>query len=1798
MRARSRIGFAVTCLLASSTLVLPALSQGAVAATGARSAPAAQSAPAAATRTTPGGTGTGLTTLGTGGWEVQSSAAATTWTTDSGATQSGAQISTPGFSTSGWLPVTADDAGAVGTEVEALLQNGLCPDDPALQPVNQSSDSPSSVFYSNNMQLCFGNPQTSVGADTNALFDVPWWFRTDFTANLQSGQDAKLVINGVVGQADVWVNGTEVATEATVEGDYTTYSFDVTSLLKSGTNSLALELFPNNPGAMFTLDDVDWNQIPPDNNTGVQFPVQLHVSDALGISNAYVTQNDATDLSSAALTVHADVTNNTTRPQDGVVTASVAPPGGGQPVSVSKKVEVPPGVSQTITFLPKSYKQLDLSHPQLWWPYQMGGQPLYTLTASVSDGGVLSDSAPAVTFGIRSVTTYLTAPSAEEPDGARVFEINGVPFDYRAGGWSENLFLHYSSADLASQLTLIKSMGLDGIRTEGKEMPQDFYNQMDAAGILIDAGFQCCDKWAPSSSGRGVSSQEFHVMYESSLTIGEQLRDHPSVINFSWSDNPPINEQEVASTEGFNQAGFQDPNISSAEYNVSGILGPSGEKEGPYDWVPPTYFYDTTHASNNGNDNDSTLTNVGGSFGFDSEQGSGDTVPTMDSISRFMSPSDQSSLWQSPDAHQYHTNYESTSGQHSGYAFGTLDNLDNAIKARYGSWSSLPQFVQEAQVQNYEDTRAQFEAYIDHWDNEPTPSTGTVYWQLNKGWPTLLWDLYNSDYDEAGSYFGAKKANETLHVLYAYDTGGVTIDNLSGVKQTGLSVESKVYGINGNVLDDQTTSGSLSLQPQQVENGVLTPDVPASTTPPAPAQSYFVETILRQNSTVVDRNVYWLSTQQDVINWNTTEGNPQANNGSALSQYANLTALQSLASEGVQVAADTQPAGNGKLTTTVVLTNPSSNSAVAFFLRADVRRGNPDGSAQSGDNEVLPVDWSDNDVTLWPGQSQTLTATYSASQLGSANPVVSVYGWNVANAVFAAPQTQAAASAVTAAQTAAGIQQFGVANGTPGQTGSATPDTGTEPGAAVPASTTVGGVSWKITSVANSAGTTPPTSFTQGDSADTYTITLTNTGSQPTDGTTPVTVTDVVDPNISLQSISGTGWTCSTSNDPTETCTQTGGAGGAPAVLQPGQSYPPITLTVSVPRTAGFGTQESTDGLHVTNTVTVTGGVPGGAAGGPTATKSSATPIAGLPDLTADDATDGSFTQGDAGDQYQITVINQGGGPTNGSASAPVRATVSGMPTGQVIKSLYGSGWTCNLTAITSPVTEPANTCYRSDVLQGENGEEPPITVVASTAVNAPATGTLTAVIGGGGDAASPASTTASATILQSPDLTATSAHTGNFTQGDASDNYTLTVKNVIGPNSTAGGPSYGLVTVADSVPWGLTATGLSGTGWTCNLAAVTCYRSDALAAGATYPAITLTVSVAASAPASVVNSVTVSGGSMTTGPNSSTANGGQTGTDPTTITQTGTAGTPPSPPAAPSLSVASVHSGGFGQGDASDAYALTVSDAGGAGATSGMVVVTDTLPAGLTPTEMTGSGWTCSLAPATLPPTVAARRSSVVNNYEPDPTCYRFDSLGAGQSYPAITLDVAVANDAQPSVTNSVSVSGGGNGGTVTGTDTTAIAQRAQLATVSIDTASIGTAAGVPYAPFITGKTARNTYQITVANDGFAATSGQITVTTDLPAGLTATSISGAGWTCYRSKAICRSQPGFTLAAGAESAITVSVRVTGTNPPLSALTFITATGGGAIQSAQIDENNDYNLLENGGTYVDPTYVAATGAAG
>ncbi|SFW84920.1 glycosyl hydrolase 2 galactose-binding domain-containing protein [Amycolatopsis australiensis] len=895
----------------------------------------------------------GLSTIGQSGWQVLTTA---------NVKDGGDKVSTPGYATGGWLRVKPDDAGAPGTEITALLQNGKCPD----------------VFVSDRMRQCFGYVD-KLGPVVTKPFSDPWWYRTDFTPDIRPGQYAKLTIPGIVGEGDVWVNGKLVATRDVVSGAFAGHTFDVSDLVKPGRNTLAIKVYPNDPTKMYTLDQVDWSQIPPDNNTGIQFAPTLQVSDALTGENAHVVQDNAPDLSSSSLTVKVDVTNNAASRQTGDVAATITPPAGA-PIVVQQRVTIPAGTKRTVTFAP-----VKIAHPQLWWPYSMGGQPLYTLTTAVSQHGVLSTSSKS-TFGIRTVTSRLVGKSAALPAGARQFTINGRDFVFRGGGFAPDLFLRYDSADTAHQLALIKNLGLSGVRLEGHDMPQDFYEQADRAGLLVIGGFLCCDAWQPDTAGQ-LGERDLRIIHDSSVSIAQRERNHPSVFNYGWSDNEPFPNQEHAVLSAFAQEDFQVPVIASAEYKSTPTLGNSGEKEGPYDWVPPSYWYDRSHFDAS----DDSRTNAGGAWGFASEQSAGHTVPTLDSIKRFLSPAEQAKLWQDPAYNQYHANFEPG---HGGYAFGTLYTLDQSIQQRYGKWNSLESYVDLANIANYENTRSQFEAFLDHSTDRANPSTGVVYWQLNKGWPTLLWSLYNDDGDQPGAYFGAQKANKPLHAIYGYDDGTVTLDNLGAATQSGLSVQARVIDTAGNVLDDRTASG-ISLGSQGVKTGVLKPKVPAETKAPAPAQVYFVELQVKQDGKVVDRNVYWLSTQKDVVDWAKTLGNPQA----TLSQYANLQALQNLPKSQVGAVATTKPGPGGTLVTTVTVTNTAKTPGAAFFLRADVRRGTPDGREAPGDNQLANATWDDNDITLWPGQSQTLTATYRPSDLRGASPVVSVDGFTTGRIV-------------------------------------------------------------------------------------------------------------------------------------------------------------------------------------------------------------------------------------------------------------------------------------------------------------------------------------------------------------------------------------------------------------------------------------------------------------------------------------------------------------------------------------------------------------------------------------------------------------------------------------------------------------------------------------------------------------------------------------------------------------------------------------------------------------------------------
>lgn len=878
------------------------------------------------------------------GWKIQSSAVA------AGA---GAEISRPGYQTAGWLPLSQPE-----TLMAGLLENGRFPN----------------VFFGENLK--------SVPSDQ---FKVNWWYRNEIQVHPRAGRHSFLVMHGVLSRANLWVNGTKVADQSQLQGAYSRFEYDLTPLLRDGANAIALDVFRNDTSnrGYLTLDMVDWNPNSPDNWTGLQFAPTLETDGAVSVRNAHVLQANAADLSSSDLTVKADLRNNTSAPVSTVVTAAITRPGTFIPVR--KRITVPAGATVTAVLTPAEFPQLHLRHPAVWWPYQMGEQPMYHLAVSASVRDGVSDS-QAEDFGIRTVTSHLTPvrPGTLGPQGYRQFVINGEPFVVRGGGWSQELFLRYSPANIHDQLSYVQNLGLNTIRFEGNFPPDDILRQMDRMGILAMPGWQCCDKWEQDSTRWNNEIKASAA--NQAFAVAAWFRDHPSVFCFfQGSDNEPDPGKEAIFLDAFRAADWALPQIASAEYKASERLGQAGAKEGPYNYSPPSYWWNNGPEMNLGGD----FTNAGGAFGYDTETGNGNTIPTADSLNRFLTPAQADQLWDPSSTNGKGTGPDIYhASEYNDYtAVGRLGRYNTPLWNRYGHWSDMASYQRIAQAGGYEVTRAQFEAYLGHFKDPANPSTGLIYWQLNKAWPAVQWELYGFDFDQAGVYFGAQKAGEPVHIMYAYDDGSVKVSNLTRERISGLRATAEFIDLNGSVRG--TSSAAVPRLSSQDVATVLRPPVPAGI-----STTYFLKLTLTDHDRVVSRNVYWLSTKPDVVDFSRTLGE-----GSGVEfapgGYADLTGLQGLAPARIRTSAHSERHGD-EIVTTVTVRNVSTQPTVGFLLRADVRRGSGSGQPLAGDNQVLPILWSQNDLTLWPGESQTITARYDRAQLRGAAPVVTMSGWNVA----------------------------------------------------------------------------------------------------------------------------------------------------------------------------------------------------------------------------------------------------------------------------------------------------------------------------------------------------------------------------------------------------------------------------------------------------------------------------------------------------------------------------------------------------------------------------------------------------------------------------------------------------------------------------------------------------------------------------------------------------------------------------------------------------------------------------------
>jgi exo-1,4-beta-D-glucosaminidase len=781
-------------------------------------------------------------------------------------------------------------------------------------------------------------------------YTVPWLYRNEFSLTPASGQHFFLRTGGVTSRADVYLNGQQVADKLTQAGAYGGKAYDITKYI-SQNNALVLKAYPTNYLLDLAQGFVDWNPYPADNGTGVWRNIYVHQTGAVALSSFRTTTDFKVDGGAGKVTLKATVQNLESSPVSVTVAGSVALDSGDGATNTTQTVTLSPGQGSEVTLT------LTVDKPAVWWPKQWGSQPLYKATISASVNGAISDTATKQ-FGFRTVT------SALNPSGDVLFTVNGKPFQVLGGGYTSDMFVRWDSDKFTTMAKYVLDMGHNTIRLEGKMEQPELYEIADRLGLMVMAGWECCDKWEawPYNDndviGRPIplwSDNDYATANASMRHEALQMQSHPSMLAFLvGSDFWPDDKATAIYLAAMKDAGWELPVVSYAATKENGYpkaLGPSGMKmEGPYDWVPPNYWYDNEPAT--------AGSRYGAAFGFGSEQSPGGGTPELGSLRRFLSQADLDSLWRSPQKAQYH---QSTSAS----VFNTRKIFNAALTGRLGAASSLEDYVQKAQIMDYEAARAEYEGFAAMW-NAKRPATGLIYWMLNGAWPSLHWQLFDYYLHPAGAYYGAKAGSRVETAAYDYVRKAVWLINRSLDRGGARTLRVEAVGADGASLVN--TTASVTSTPNTSKNvaavvGLTVRDV-----------AFLRLTLLDDKGATISRNVYWLAPAVDTLNWARSDWYY-----TPVSKYADYKALNKLAA--ATVTATATPGGNG--TAKVTLENKSA--VPAFFVSLNL--------VDKSGEDANPVWWSENYVTLFPQEKMELEVAQYGGTKGTA---VQIVGKNVA----------------------------------------------------------------------------------------------------------------------------------------------------------------------------------------------------------------------------------------------------------------------------------------------------------------------------------------------------------------------------------------------------------------------------------------------------------------------------------------------------------------------------------------------------------------------------------------------------------------------------------------------------------------------------------------------------------------------------------------------------------------------------------------------------------------------------------
>lgn len=780
------------------------------------------------------------------------------------------------------------------------------------------------------------------GKNLEKISDIPfktsWWYRTSFDIeNLD--QIYLLEFEGINYSANIWLNGKQIASKFKVVNPFQQFKYHINKYLQKGKNTLAIEVFPPKMGD-FTIGFVDWNPAPPDNNMGIFRNVNLITNKGVSIENPYMESNFKNDNFKETDLIFSTNLKSYTKDINGNLQIEF------NGTQIKKPVKVKAGEEKKVILTTKDFKQLHINNPKLWWPHTIGNPNLYKVQVKFLVNNTIYDENE-FEFGIRQVSDYFTKA------GHRGFKINGKKISIRGGGWVDNMTLDDTHDYILSQLEYVKDMNLNTIRLEGFwGKDQTIYELCDQLGILVMVGWSCQWEWedylgkpVDETYGGITSPQEIELMSNAWRDQVVWLRNHPSIFTwFTGSDCIPAPELEKKYFKIFEEFDSTRVYLSSAKEWTS-LAGPSGVKmRGPYAYVPPSYWY--------------TDTKFGGAFGFNTETGPGAQVPPLESIKKMIPEKD---LWPIDDVWNYHC------GRNE---FNTLTRFTEALNKRYGEAKNVEDYAFKAQLLNYELMRPMFEAF----SANRYEATGVIQWMLNSAWPEMYWQLYDSYLLPNAAYYATKKAGKPIHAIYNYGDKSIYLINDRLESSPTLKMIIRIFDINSNKYFEKVITTNIA--PNSSKKMVKLPEISNI------SETYFVSLKIFEKDKEIDDNFYWISKKQDILDYDAKVPNWYYHTPSK--QYADYSELTKLKKVNLtySIVKKTQ---NKNVIYEINMKNPSDK--IAFFTELRILD-------KSSGESILPVIWSDNYITMLPGESKIFTATIKKKHLKNKEIEFIFKGWN------------------------------------------------------------------------------------------------------------------------------------------------------------------------------------------------------------------------------------------------------------------------------------------------------------------------------------------------------------------------------------------------------------------------------------------------------------------------------------------------------------------------------------------------------------------------------------------------------------------------------------------------------------------------------------------------------------------------------------------------------------------------------------------------------------------------------------